>query len=144
MKRKMYKGSSSPNVEVFEPQPVFSVDVGKLRNAGVEADKVVWVTATKEYALPFSILIGKVKFGLFYDKKFPKYRLSIHDTDYAEKINLDEKAYLYELEDTDYIDVYGPESISLKPVKVISCEEYTVREVFKNFDVYVPTKWAIE
>jgi hypothetical protein len=140
----MYKGSSQANVEVFEPQAVVAVDIGKLKQAGVEADKVVWVSERREYALPFAMLFGKVKFSLFFNDEFEKHRLSITSLDYKEKLNLDEKIYLYELEEANYIDVYGPESVCLEPVKVVNYEEYTIREVLRQYDVYVPSKWEIE
>lgn len=142
---KIYKGSSQTNIKVFEPQPVVKHDVGKLKHAKINADKVVWVSPQPEYALPFAMLFGKVKFGLFFNDKGERQRISITSVDYKDKIDLNEKTYLYELDpDAEYIDVYGPEMISLEPVNVIGVEEFTIREVLKQYDVYVPRKWDIE
>lgn len=138
-----YKGSSQKDVQVFEPQPVDHSDIGKLKQTRIEVDKVVWISPRKEYALPFAMLFGKVKFSLFFNNEFDKHRLSISSIDYKEKINLDEKIYVYRLEDKNFTYVHGPESISLEPVRVTDSEEFTIRDVLKQYDVYVPQKWEL-
>ncbi len=138
----MYKGSKKPNIKIFYPENIVADDVGKLKHAGIKEDKVVWVSNKKDYAMAFAMLMGKVKFGMFYrDNKKPI--LSIGTIDPEKVLNLDEKFYLYELEDAEYIDVMGPEKVSLKPVNVLNVETYTIKDVAKQFEIYKPQKWVI-
>lgn len=88
------------------------------------------------------MFFGKIRFGIFFNESRP--RISLTSIDAKELIDLDAKYYLYEIENGDYPQVNAVEWISLEPVKVLSVQEFTAREVLKSYDVYVPQKWEIE
>ncbi|MBU1110820.1 hypothetical protein KKB83_04335 [Patescibacteria group bacterium] len=133
----LYKGSSEQR-NYFELEPVHETDKERLLQAGVSAEKVVWATNIKKYALPFAAISGQVNWRLHNLSEPAACNIQVDSLDWEEKLDLEKTVYLHFLMPDDFCQVSSWEFIATKKVLVVKSEPFLVRDVLKMFSVYVP------
>lgn len=121
----LYRGTSN-KVDFFTPIEITQKDKEKK---GIKAEKGIWLATDKQIALIMGALGGKVSFRMNYDPQ-DRY-IQFAETNWKEKLDLDEKVYLYtlNLSEKEVEVVNLSEVLGLNPIKVGLPDEFSVKEI---------------
>ncbi|MCA9381931.1 hypothetical protein KC660_00815 [Candidatus Dojkabacteria bacterium] len=116
---KLYRGSSNLT-KVIYPETLVPDDLEKLKSAGIDARKAIWATSSKTHAIIFALFSGQATFqidtGTDGSGKIEEIiiTLSKEYLNKFEKEDLNKKAYLYEFDSKDFVQVNQLEWVCLE------------------------------
>jgi hypothetical protein len=135
----VYKGTQK-FLKSLLPEQVLISDLEKLKRNGITTNKVIWATNILVYAEIFALFGTKLTFeihrGYGFNPKLQRnshfYKVSIEETNWIERINLEEPCFVYIFDSAKFARLDTGEYISRRKAVPITILKYKRKDLLKK------------